>query len=167
MDDVDDVLEPDVEDALLDEPDDDELPLDEPEDDELDELVPPLEAPEDDVELDELVLPLPEDVEPDAVAPLDDDAPPSFASSGRSNPLLPPGSGIVAELSAAVQVRHRGASIRADIRIHAGSPGRDGHPTERATVRLAEPTVAAPGQAAVLYDGEVCLGGGIIAGRGD
>ena len=62
-------------------------------------------------------------------------------------------------LSAAVQVRHRGAPIRADIRI-------EGDPTtgaDRAIAHLAEPTVAAPGQAAVLYDGDRVLAGGWIA----
>jgi tRNA-specific 2-thiouridylase len=57
------------------------------------------------------------------------------------------------ELSASVQVRHRGAPIRAEIRI-------DG---DRATVQLADPTVAAPGQAAVIYDGDRVLAGGWIA----
>ena len=56
-------------------------------------------------------------------------------------------------LSAAVQVRHRGAPIRAEIRIEARG----------AIVQLAEPTVAAPGQAAVIYDGDRVLAGGWIA----
>ena len=64
-----------------------------------------------------------------------------------------------AELSAAVQVRHRGAPIRAEIRVEADPAGA----AERALVRLAEPTVAAPGQAAVLYDGDRVLAGGWIA----
>src|SRR5215470_2865739 len=57
-------------------------------------------------------------------------------------------------LSASLQVRHRGTPIGADIRI-------DG---DRATALLAEPTVAAPGQAAVIYDGDRVLAGGWIAG---
>ncbi len=57
------------------------------------------------------------------------------------------------ELRAHVQVRHRGAPIAAEIAI-------DG---DRADVRLAEPTVAAPGQAAVVYDGDRVLAGGWIA----
>ena len=57
------------------------------------------------------------------------------------------------ELSAQVQVRHRGAPILSDIRVSGG----------RAAVRLSEPTVAAPGQAAVLYDGDRVLAGGWIA----
>jgi tRNA-specific 2-thiouridylase len=57
------------------------------------------------------------------------------------------------ELRAHVQVRHRGAPIAAEVAI-AG---------DRADVRLAEPTVAAPGQAAVLYDGDRVLAGGWIA----
>ena len=57
------------------------------------------------------------------------------------------------ELRALVQVRHRGAPIAADVTI-------DG-PTAR--VRLTEPTVAAPGQAAVLYDGDRVLAGGWVS----
>jgi len=56
-------------------------------------------------------------------------------------------------LTASLQVRHRGAPIAAEIRIDA----------DRATVRLAEPTVAAPGQAAVIYDGDRVLAGGWVA----
>jgi tRNA-uridine 2-sulfurtransferase len=56
-------------------------------------------------------------------------------------------------LSASVQVRHRGTPIAAEIRV-------DG---DRATAHLAEPTVAAPGQAAVFYDGDRVLAGGWIA----
>lgn len=56
-------------------------------------------------------------------------------------------------LTAQVQVRHRGTPIRADVTV-------DG---DHATVRLAEPTVAAPGQAAVLYAGDRVLAGGWIA----
>ena len=56
-------------------------------------------------------------------------------------------------LSAAVQVRHRGTPIRADITI-AG---------DRATVLLAQPTVAAPGQAAVIYEDDRVLAGGWLA----
>ena len=58
-----------------------------------------------------------------------------------------------AALSAAVQVRHRGTPIAAEITV-------DG---DRATVHLGEPTVAAPGQAAVLYAGTRVLAGGWIA----
>ena len=60
-------------------------------------------------------------------------------------------------LSAAVQVRHRGAPIAADIRV-------DG---DRALATLAAPTVAAPGQAAVIYDGDRVLAGGWIARSAD
>src|SRR5690242_14470631 len=56
------------------------------------------------------------------------------------------------ELRAHVQVRHRGTPIAADVQI-AG---------DRATVKLAEPTVAAAGQAAVLYAGDRVLAGGWI-----
>jgi tRNA-specific 2-thiouridylase len=62
-------------------------------------------------------------------------------------------------LSASVQVRHRGAPVPAEIRIEPAS----GDAGPRAIVELAEPTVAAPGQAAVLYDGDRVLAGGWIA----
>jgi tRNA-specific 2-thiouridylase len=55
-------------------------------------------------------------------------------------------------LEAAVQVRHRGQPIPASIRV-AG---------DRAEVALAEPVVAAPGQAAVIYDADRVLAGGWI-----
>ncbi len=55
-------------------------------------------------------------------------------------------------LSAAVQVRHRGTPIAAQIDITA----------DRAHVQLAAPTVAAPGQAAVIYDGDRVLAGGWV-----
>jgi tRNA-specific 2-thiouridylase len=58
-----------------------------------------------------------------------------------------------AALAASVQVRHRGTPIAADVTI-AG---------DRAKLRLAAPTVAAPGQAAVIYDGDRVLAGGWIA----
>lgn len=58
-----------------------------------------------------------------------------------------------AQLSASVQVRHRGAPITAEIQVDA----------DQATVQLAEPTVAAPGQAAVIYDGDRVLAGGWVA----
>lgn len=57
------------------------------------------------------------------------------------------------ELAAAVQVRHRGTPIAAEVRV-------DG---TTAVARLAEPTVAARGQAAVLYDGDRVLAGGWLA----
>lgn len=56
------------------------------------------------------------------------------------------------ELHAAVQVRHRGTPIAAEIRISG----------DRAEVALAEPTVAANGQAAVIYAGDRVLAGGWI-----
>ena len=62
-----------------------------------------------------------------------------------------------AQLSASVQVRHRGAPIPAEIRID--SDGATAH----AVVQLTEPTVAAPGQAAVIYDGDRVLAGGWVA----
>ncbi|MEJ7604303.1 MAG: aminomethyltransferase beta-barrel domain-containing protein, partial [Kofleriaceae bacterium] len=56
-------------------------------------------------------------------------------------------------LSASVQVRHRGTPLAAEITI-------DG---SRAHVQLAESTVGAPGQAAVIYDGDRVLAGGWLA----
>jgi tRNA-specific 2-thiouridylase len=58
-----------------------------------------------------------------------------------------------ASLAATVQVRHRGTPIAADVSVE----------HDRALVRLAEPTVAARGQAAVLYDGDRVLAGGWLA----
>jgi tRNA-specific 2-thiouridylase len=58
-----------------------------------------------------------------------------------------------ASFAAAIQVRHRGAPIAADVRIEG----------DRAIARLAEPTVAARGQAAVLYDRDRVLAGGWLA----
>ena len=56
-------------------------------------------------------------------------------------------------LDAHVQVRHRGAPIAAAITIVEG----------RARAQLAEPTVAAAGQAAVIYAGDRVIAGGWIA----
>src|SRR3569623_1104661 len=56
-------------------------------------------------------------------------------------------------LEAHVQVRHSGTPLAASITLAAG----------RATARLAEPTVAAAGQAAVIYAGDRVLAGGWIA----
>jgi tRNA-specific 2-thiouridylase len=60
-------------------------------------------------------------------------------------------------LAASIQVRHRGTPIAAEITID---------DTGTASARLAEPTVAAPGQAAVLYAGDRVLAGGWIASPG-
>jgi tRNA-specific 2-thiouridylase len=57
-------------------------------------------------------------------------------------------------LRAFVQVRHRGRPHAAAVEL---VPGR------RARALLDEPAVAAPGQAAVLYDGDTVLGGGWIS----
>jgi tRNA-uridine 2-sulfurtransferase len=57
-----------------------------------------------------------------------------------------------ARLAASVQVRHRGTPIAAEIEIAA----------DRARVRLSVPTVAAPGQAAVIYEGDRVLAGGWV-----
>ena len=60
------------------------------------------------------------------------------------------------ELAASVQVRHRGVAIPASLAIEG----------DVAQVRLSAPTVAAPGQAAVVYDGDRVLAGGWIASPG-
>ncbi|HVK82854.1 MAG TPA: tRNA 2-thiouridine(34) synthase MnmA [Kofleriaceae bacterium] len=56
-------------------------------------------------------------------------------------------------LRASVQVRHRGAPIAAEIEVEG----------DHARAVLAEPTVAASGQAAVIYAGERVLAGGWLA----
>jgi tRNA-specific 2-thiouridylase len=58
-----------------------------------------------------------------------------------------------AQLAAAIQVRHRGTPIACEVTV-AG---------DRATVTLAAPTIAARGQAAVLYAGDRVLAGGWLA----
>jgi tRNA-specific 2-thiouridylase len=55
--------------------------------------------------------------------------------------------------TALLQVRHRGTPIAAEVTVTG----------DQASIRLSEPTVAAPGQAAVLYDGDRVLAGGWIA----
>jgi len=56
-------------------------------------------------------------------------------------------------LAAGVQIRHRGTPIAAEVTVTG----------DRAVVRLAEPAIAAAGQAAVLYAGDRVLAGGWIA----
>jgi tRNA-specific 2-thiouridylase len=58
-----------------------------------------------------------------------------------------------ASLRAAIQIRHRGTPIAADVTVTG----------DRAHVVLAEPAIAAAGQAAVIYDGDRVLAGGWIA----
>jgi tRNA-specific 2-thiouridylase len=66
-----------------------------------------------------------------------------------------------AAFRAEVRIRHRAAPVAATVRpATANEPGRGGH----WIVETDRPVwAAAPGQAAVLYDGEVVLGGGRIA----
>lgn len=59
-------------------------------------------------------------------------------------------------LSCAVQIRHRAPAVPAEILVDGGG----------AEVRFAAEVVAAPGQAAVFYDGDRVLGGGWIAPAG-
>ncbi len=56
---------------------------------------------------------------------------------------------------ALLQVRHRQAPLPAQVQVEEGG---------RVRVKVEEPTVAAPGQAAVLYRGDRVLGGGWIVG---
>jgi tRNA-specific 2-thiouridylase len=73
-----------------------------------------------------------------------DDAPPATDADGS--------------FRAAVRVRHRGALVPATVRLAEDAAA------GRWLVEADEPLWAlAPGQAAVLYDGDVCLGGGRIA----
>jgi tRNA-uridine 2-sulfurtransferase len=58
-----------------------------------------------------------------------------------------------AAFRAAVQVRHRGTPIPAEVEVT----------SDQASIRLSDPTVAARGQAAVIYDGDRVLAGGWIA----
>ncbi|MEZ4368223.1 MAG: tRNA 2-thiouridine(34) synthase MnmA [Kofleriaceae bacterium] len=57
-----------------------------------------------------------------------------------------------ASLRAGVQLRHRGAAHPATVRWQ----------DQAAVVELDEPTLVAPGQAAVIFDGEIVLGGGWV-----
>jgi tRNA-specific 2-thiouridylase len=68
---------------------------------------------------------------------------------------------------AAVRVRHRGAlvsaTVRRESRSRAGAATSGTRADDRWVVETETPVwAAAPGQAAVLYDGERCLGGGRI-----
>ncbi|HEX9045038.1 MAG TPA: aminomethyltransferase beta-barrel domain-containing protein, partial [Candidatus Limnocylindrales bacterium] len=59
-----------------------------------------------------------------------------------------------------VRIRHRGKLVRARVRPPSADPG-------TWTLAVDEPVwAAAPGQAAVLYDGEAVLGGGRIVPAG-
>ena len=72
----------------------------------------------------------------------------------------PPG-GATSAFRAAVRIRHRAAPVPATVRP-AANRGRRGD--RRWAVETDQPVwAAAPGQAAVLYDGEIVLGGGRIA----
>jgi tRNA-specific 2-thiouridylase len=76
----------------------------------------------------------------------------SFAVEGRR---FVAGEPPADRFEASVRIRHRGAEVACEVAVVGD---------ERLLVETAEPVWApAPGQAAVLYDGEECLGGGRIA----
>ena len=76
----------------------------------------------------------------------------SFAVEGRRFVAGEPPAG---RFGASVRIRHRGAEVPCQVTVVGD---------DRLLVEAAEPVWApAPGQAAVLYDGEECLGGGRIA----
>ena len=76
----------------------------------------------------------------------------SFAADGRS---FIAGEPPAERFTASVRIRHRAADVPAEVTL----VGED-----RFVVETGEPVWApAPGQAAVLYDGDVCLGGGRIS----
>jgi tRNA-specific 2-thiouridylase len=81
-----------------------------------------------------------------------DDRPPAFDAPG--------GDGFRAD----VRIRHRGAPIPSTVRPAGGDAiGAAADPDGSWTVETDAPVwAAAPGQAAVLYAGERCLGGGRI-----
>ncbi|HJW20874.1 MAG TPA: tRNA 2-thiouridine(34) synthase MnmA [Candidatus Limnocylindrales bacterium] len=72
----------------------------------------------------------------------------------------PEGPAVRASVRASLRVRHRGELVPATLR-----PSDADRPTGRWIVETDVPVwAAAPGQAAVLYEGDRCLGGGPIAG---
>ena len=76
----------------------------------------------------------------------------TFAAEGRR---FVAGEPPAERFSASVRIRHRAADVPAEVTLVGD---------DRFVVETAEPVWApAPGQAAVLYDGEVCLGGGRIS----
>jgi tRNA-specific 2-thiouridylase len=82
----------------------------------------------------------------------DDVAATHFAVDGRR---FVSGEPPAERFEASVRIRHRAADVPAEVTLVG---------EQRFVVETAEPVWApAPGQAAVLYDGEVCLGGGRIA----
>jgi tRNA-specific 2-thiouridylase len=76
----------------------------------------------------------------------------TFAADGRS---FIAGEAPAERFRASVRIRHRATDVPAEVTLVGA---------DRFVVETAEPVWApAPGQAAVLYDGEVCLGGGRIS----
>lgn len=86
------------------------------------------------------------------VAPRDEIAADRFRADARS---FVAGQAPSRRFTATVRIRHRGTEVPCEVTLR-GDDGLD--------IETAEPVWApAPGQAAVLYDGDVCLGGGRIA----
>jgi tRNA-uridine 2-sulfurtransferase len=86
------------------------------------------------------------------VAPRDEIAAHRFRADARS---FVAGEAPSDRFTATVRIRHRGAEVPCEVTLR-GHDGLD--------IETAEPVWApAPGQAAVLYDGDICLGGGRIA----
>jgi tRNA-specific 2-thiouridylase len=105
----------------------------------------------------------------DDVRFIDDGPPPAAPGVGAESSAASGAHG--SAFRAQVRVRHRGTLVPATVRPAHVRPRTDGEPQAASGARWVIETdtpvwAAAPGQAAVLYDGERCLGGGRIAAEG-